>query len=386
MKLNQARQFFELCFNSNVTPALVGTSGVGKTSIPKQLYKDMGFDSFIILRPSLIADVGDLVGLPDFQVIKLQDGTEETRTTFQSPDWLPQQGEKALVVVDEINRTNKDIIMAMFDLIEAEKPKIGKYELPKGSRVIATLNPPTDEYTVLDIKDNAFTSRMCFLKVVPDKEVFLNWGEQGNLDSTMIDFLNANDKFFGLGEDFEVEQFGLNIRDNNRSKKKVSDLTVAFKELGFSDYNVLFECVRGIGGKEFAHTYVEFVKNHSDVVTVDDMLENTAKMKRLDYDNLGHLAKINDQLSAYFREEKIKSSQYENIAQYLSKVPADTFQGFIDTFVADTDENGEAIEFTPTVIEFTDYLGNHEGIQSKIDTIKAAREEINEETTESEEV
>lgn len=390
MRLDQAENFFKLCFASNVTPALVGTSGVGKTSIPKQLYKQMGFDVFIILRPSLVADVGDLVGLPDFEVVYNADGTEEKRTTFNSPDWLPKKGEKALVVIDEINRTQKDIIMAMFDLIEAEKPKIGKYELPEGSKVISTLNPPTDEYTVLDLTDKAFTSRLCFLKVMPDKQVFLDWGKQNNnLSGVMMDFLEANDEFFGLGEDFEVDQiFKLEIKNNNRSKKKVSDLTENCKALGL-DLGVLYECILGIGGKEFASAYIEFMKNYNDVVTWEDIANNTTKASRLNFENLAPISKINDDLKVAFREKKIKKKHFENIANYLANIPADTFQGFMDFFVAETDENGNALDFDKTVIAFGDFLYEHEGILAKIETIKNARKDIQEtkdENTKSEEV
>ena len=383
MRLTDAKTIFELCFASNVTPALVGTSGVGKTSIPKQIYKELGFDVFIILRPSLVADVGDLVGLPDFEVLVNTDGSEEKRTTFHSPDWLPKKDQKALVIIDEINRTHKDIIMAMFDLIEAESPKIGKYTLPKGSKVIATLNPPTDEYTVLDLKDNAFTSRLCFLKVVPDKKTFLKWGRKdNNLDSVMLDFLESNDEFFGLGEKFEVEMFGLNIKNNNRSKKKVSDLTVQAKLLNCSD-KVLFECVRGIGGKEFASAYIDFYKNHNDVITYLDIINDTPRVARLDYNNLAVLSKINDDFKVAFKSKTIKEADFLNISNYLAKIPADTFQGFIDLFVADTDDQGNAIDFDELVIGFTNYLGEHKGIQSKIETIQNARAELKEEKNET---
>lgn len=383
MRLDQALDVFKLCFASNVTPALVGTSGVGKTSIPKQIYKQLGFDELIILRPSLISDVGDLVGLPDFEVLKYEDGTTEKRTTFNSPDWLPKKGRKALVVIDEINRTHKDIIMAMFDLIEAENPKIGKYLLPEGSKVIATLNPPTDEYTVLDITDRAFTSRMCLLKVVPDKKTFLNWGKQNdNLSSVMIDFLEANDEFFGLGEEFEVDMFNLDIKNNNRSKKKVSDLTVKAKELNIDD-TILFECVQGIGGKEFASAYIQFYKNHSDVITYLDVIENNAKAKRLDYSNLSVLSKINDDFKVAFKAKTIKNEHFENIANYLANIPADTFQGFIDLFTAEIDDKGNALDFDQVVLDFTNYLGEHEGIQSKVETIENARKQVNEPTEET---
>lgn len=369
MKLNQVKRAFELCFKSKVTPALVSTSGLGKTSVCKQIGKELGFDTTIILRPSLVADVGDLVGLPDFEVIIEKDGSKTRRTTFNAPDWLPKQGDKSLIVIDEINRTQKDIVMAMFDLIEAEHPKIGQYLLPDGCKVVATLNPPTDNYTVLDFKDSAFTSRLCFLKVVPDMKVFANWGRNNKeVSEEMLQFLAKNDKFFGTGETFEVEDFfgsneverGSHIKNNNRSKKKVSDLYTNGKELKVAR-GVLSECIRGIAGVEFTTAFMQFAEDFKNIITLEDIIKEDDAIERFDYNALSNVSKVLEDLKTGISSKKYATKEMDRIAAFLNKTPLDTFNGFT-TFLSNINGEGdENLEF------FVDYIENNTDLLTRIE-------------------
>lgn len=372
MKLNQVEKLFKLCFASNVTPALVGTSGVGKTSICKQVAENLGFKKTIVLRPSVIADVGDLVGLPDFEVIVTENGSEK-RTKFNAPDWLPLEGEKALIIVDEINRTQKDIIMAMFDLIEAEKPKIGSYVLPEGCKVVATLNPPTDNYTVLDIKDSAFTSRLCFIKVVPNQKVFTDWGRKtGNLSDEMIAFLAKNDQFFGLGEKFEVDMFfgssdtekGDHFKNNNRSKKKVSDLYSVGKELGMAK-GIIFEAIRGVAGLEAATAFTQFADTYSTVITLEDILTDKEAAKNFDYSQLSNVSKIIEDLKHHISQGKYESANTVNLATFMTQIPLDTFKGFYEFLSGYSNEDDKVEKYFDNFVN-NDFAENDD-IMTRID-------------------
>jgi hypothetical protein len=388
MRLNQLKKAFELCRASKVTPAIVGTSGVGKTSMCKQVASEMGFDGYRILRPSLVADVGDLIGLPDFEVIVGENGKSEKRTSFAAPDWLPKTGEKVLIIIDEINRTQKDIVMAMFDLIEAEKPKIGNYVLPEGSMVVATLNPPTDNYTVLDFKDSAFTSRLCFIKVMPDLKVFLDWGKQedangeANLGQTMQDFLQKEDKFFGMGEDFEVDMFfgssavevANHFKNNNRSKKKVSDLYENGKKLKVAK-GIIFECIQGIAGKESSVAFELFAKTYKNIVTLEDLLADKTAFERFDYKAISNISKVLEELKTAVEKGKVTKKNIPSLVGFLDKIPLDTLKGFIMYAASITGKTKEEKRLE----KFTDHIMDEEIMDAKIDYLISA-----EKTTESE--
>lgn len=379
MKLNKLETAFQLCFKAGVTPALVSTSGVGKTTMCKTVGKAMGYEKTIILRPSMVADVGDLIGLPDFTVIVSEEGKESKRTKFNAPDWLPQEGDKALIVIDEINRTQKDIIMAMFGLIETDDPKIGDYKLPSTCKVVATLNPPTDNYTVLDFKDSAFTSRLCFLKIVPNLKVFTDWGRQGNLSPEMMDFLNKNDKFFGLGENFEVEMFfetgdkdrGDHIKNNNRSKKKVNDLYVAGKELGV-DKSIVAECIRGIAGLEFTTAFMDFADNYKNIVTLEDILKTKDGYEKFDYTAMSNVSKVLDDLKVAVENGKVKKTQLKNLVGFFGRIPLDTFKGF---FEYATNETAGSETKAKNYTKFLENLADHEELLNKLDYMLEVQKE-----------
>ena len=379
MKLNQLQKAFDLCFQSGVTPAIVSTSGVGKTTMCKTVGKQMGFNKTIILRPSMVADVGDLIGLPDFTVIVNEEGKDEKRTTFNAPDWLPTEGEKALIVIDEINRTQKDIIMAMFGLIETDDPKIGNYSLPSTCKVVATLNPPTDNYTVLDFKDSAFTSRLCFIKVVPNLKVFTDWGRQGNLSNEMMDFLNKNDQFFGIGENFEVDDFfggneverGDHIKNNNRSKKKVNDLYVKGKELK-TPKGILTECIRGIAGIEFTTAFVQFADNYKNIITLEDILTTKDGHERFDYTAMSNVSKVLEDLKVAIAKGNVNAKDLGNLVEFFNKIPLDTFKGFFEYAV------NESSSPQSNAAEYTDFLNNLEGYDKLMDRLDYVIEVQNE--------
>jgi hypothetical protein len=385
MDIKNVADLVRLSIAAKTTPALVGTSGVGKTSICEQIAKELGFEKVIKLRPSLVADVGDLVGLPDFEV-EINNGIETKRTTFNAPDWLPREGEKALIVIDEINRTQKDIIMAMFDLIEADHPKIGNYYLPKDCKVVATLNPPTDNYTVLDIKDSAFTSRLCFIKVVPNLDSFTNWGrESGEVSNVMLDFLNKNAAtFFGYGEDFEVDEFfgsdeseqANHFKNNNRSKKKVSDLYTSGKALGISD-GIITEAIRGIAGRTAAAAFMDFAENYSDEMTLAAIKKSKKSFKNFDFNRLANIAKILGDLKHELKTGKFNVEKHTgNVAEFLNNVPLDTLKGFFLFATGGTVDEGVDEKYLPS---FADKLAENDKLFAKSDEIIM---EVEEATTE----
>lgn len=347
MKAQQVKDFFKLCFESSVTPCLIGESGTGKTTIPTQIYKELGFDDYVIFRPALCADSADLTGLPEFEVVEFsENGVQKTAktTAFASPRWLPRGDAKILVILDEFNRATKDLANGLFGLIEAESPHVGEYKLGKGSKVVATGNPPTDNYGgVLDLSDNAWTSRLCFAKMEVSLDEYIEYGKSsGKVSTGMQQFLLKNPKFYSSGSDFEVDEFfGSNsdeinsyVTTNNRSKNKIDALyTNGIKSK--VDESIIFEAIRGIAGKEFAVAYTQFQKVFNTTVTLEEILEDQKNLERFDYTALSNISKVIDDLTNKLETGTIKNTKKhrENLVAFLTEVPIDTLQGFIMDFL-----------------------------------------------------
>ena len=383
MKLTQVADAFRVCEKSKAaTLCLVGVSGSGKTSIWKQVYEELGFEGYVILRPALLADAADLVGLPEFELVEC--GGKAVKTTaFMRPKWLPMDGQKILVVVDEINRVTKDVANALFGLIESEKPFIGEYELPEACRVVATCNPPTDNYAgVLDFADSAWTSRLCFVKIAPDLETYTNYGrETGTVSPVMLDFLNKQPKFFGTSGDFEVDMFFQTEgpeETNTRSLSKASSIEQTAKDLGVNR-NITFELIRGIKGKEFATAFLNHVDTYSTVVTVDDLLTDSTAHERFDYTAISNISKILDDLKFKAENDEISTEGIDNVIPFLTKIPLDTLKGFVMWLIHTNNGKAKNPDF---LVDFADKLFDEEGLYEKLGLLEVNNEEKEGESSE----
>lgn len=370
MKLSEVKSASQVCFESkSATPCLVGVAGSGKTSIWGQIYKELGFEECVILRPALLADSADLIGLPEFEIVKKYGKAEKT-TSFMRPKWLPFDGDKVLIIVDEINRASKDVSNALFGLIEAEKPFIGEYQLPEGCKVVATCNPPTDNYAgVLDFADSAWSSRLCFIKIAPNLEIYTNYGRKsGTVSNVMLDFLNKNETFFGTSGDFDIDMFFTDSETvketNTRSFSKVSKIYETAKSQNTSK-NITFELIKGIVGTEFATAFMNFADTYSSIVTVDDLLNDPEAYTRFDYKALSGIAKVLQDLKFKIDKGEVKEEQIPNVLPFLKQIPLDTLKGFILYLIkeAKDDSHGDLVN------AFAEAIMDDEEIDSKLSLV-----------------
>lgn len=373
MKLTDVEKAAMVCRDSkSATLCLVGVSGSGKTSIWGQIAKNLGYDRVEILRPALLADAADLIGLPDFHIEKDSEGNVFKTTAFMRPKWLPKQGEKVLIVIDEINRATKDVANALFGLIEAEKPFIGEYFLPDTCQVVATCNPPTDNYAgVLDFADTAWASRLCFVKIAPNLETYSNYGRNSKtVSNTMLDFLNKNQNFFGTTGDFEVDMFFSSedtVKETNtRSFSKVSKIYDTAKDLGV-ERNITFELTRGVVGNEFATAFMSFADNYANVVTIEELLTDPEAHEKFDYTALSGISKVLEDFKYKVKENSVEIEQLPNINPFLGKIPLDTLKGFLMWVIKDNiEDDGKNNE---VLTALADSIFEDDVINSKMDLV-----------------
>jgi len=158
---------------------LRGSHGIGKTTILKNWGIANGFD-VIVLLGSQMADAGDLIGVP----YRCDGGMEYAIPAKFKGD------NKKLLILDELNRSPKDVRDSFFSLaLEGEIPQTG-YKLPAGSRVAATMNPDTEYYQV-DTLDPALLDRFHRFELVVNTREWLTFAS-GKINSVLLEFLNKN--------------------------------------------------------------------------------------------------------------------------------------------------------------------------------------------------
>ena len=139
---------------------LVGESGLGKTQIFNQIQKEENYT----IHPIHTAHWGLMgSGIPR--------KAEGMFFDVAVPSIFPREGEKAILLFDELNQGLKHAIAMFFTMLE--DGRMFNYVLPEDCLVVGTMNPDTAQYAVTNIENNAaIRRRVKFLYIVPE---FTGW-------------------------------------------------------------------------------------------------------------------------------------------------------------------------------------------------------------------
>jgi MoxR-like ATPase len=124
MNITQLKTSLHFLIKSGLVPNIIGKHGIGKSSLVAQFAKENGY-SFHPFFLSQMSDMGDLLGLPEFD----RDASgKAVSTSFVHPRKLPKQP-KSILFFDELNRASKELLQGIFQL--ALEGELHDYKLPK---------------------------------------------------------------------------------------------------------------------------------------------------------------------------------------------------------------------------------------------------------------
>lgn len=189
-----------------VALSLVGTPGLGKTTICRELAKDLG-RGFYKLNLAQLTEPSELVGYysKEYQVIKGEEVrwvTENllprsseagfryaniSRTSPCPPDWVVNLKDNSLLLLDDYSRGNSLFSQAVMELIN-EQTMIGWDLKSKKVQIILTENPDDGEYNVSSM-DKAQNDRMMKIHMVWDAQDWAERAEKIGLDERLINFV-----------------------------------------------------------------------------------------------------------------------------------------------------------------------------------------------------
>jgi len=325
MRIADLHRAIPYLFKCKITPLLVGLHGKGKTSFTTQLAQDLDAE-LLTIRLGTLNDSGDLIGLPAH--IIGADGKTPTHTVYVAPSFLPVSRnsdgspKKTILFFDEINRTNRDLIQAVFQCVEKGE-QLGPHKLVNTS-VIAAANPNTDDYNVMDISDKAFTDRFCHIAFEPTQEEFLAFAKQ-NFNSPYIEFLRNNPEHIRKKNDPIVIDY---IEQSERSAERVAKL-----ELAGLPGDLFFEVAAGIVGKEAAAAAQAFYATRPKKIDATKILDNYSEVQeQVREGNIPLISLALDELKdimADFKEDPFSATQIDNVALLCLDLPADVRFNFI---------------------------------------------------------
>ncbi|MFZ4411473.1 MAG: AAA family ATPase [Bacteroidales bacterium] len=335
MNLNQIKRSLTTLFDANITPLFIGHAGVGKTSIVQQYAEENGFDLKVI-RLGTMSDAGDLLGLADFK--RGIDGIA-IETLYVAPKFIPLNGrteKKTILFFDEINRCHKDLIQAIFQVVEGGG-QLGPHNLDAGTKVIAACNPPSDDYMVLDITDAAFNDRFCHIAFEPTVEDFLSYAKE-KFNNSIYEFYRDQPQFIEMTRSHIDLSY---VKPSRRSGEKVSKLM----NLKIPD-DVRMEVFAGIIGAEAATSLERYLKEKVTNVDPKDVLYSykkvAKKVKAMDMATLNSTFNGMKDLLGEIEPGNFKPL-LPNLVQFLKDVPVEFMTNaiiqmlLVENFINDDD-------------------------------------------------
>lgn len=244
-----------LCLN------ISGPPGVGKSSIVKQVSKDLRMD-FIDIRAVLLDPV-DLRGVPSI---------ERGRTRFNPPDFLPKEGCKdTIVFLDELDKAP---MLTQCGLLQyALDRKIGEYVSPPNVTIIAAMNRQSDRAGSQKL-NTALANRFIHLHLNEDKEEWKAWAVDSGIHQSVRAYLDFRPSHL---LDFDPSRPG-NAFASPRSWEFVSTALKAMEASGVGG-EVKAATVCGAIGEGVGAEFNTFLRVYDKLPDVEAMLKNPAKAK-----------------------------------------------------------------------------------------------------------
>jgi hypothetical protein len=300
------QNLLDVCYESRVTPLLIGPTGVGKSSILQQFcaQKGIGF----ICRDLSIMEPPDLVGLPTLK---------NDRTHFLPPSFLPTDGE-GLLVFEELNRAPSYMRAPCLQLLTART--LNDYVLPQGWLMAAAINPSIDGYDVAGL-DLALLSRFVQIHVRADRQEWLAWARTHGVPNQVIAYVESDVSVFDAPT------------SNPRAWVSVSALLKGGERLEASKL-LLQVLVTGCVGPERGLAFCRFLADPVQPLSARDVLAAYGKHQKtlqrwvargkLDLVE-GTLLNVEKHLqsSVDFDSIRANSASWKRLGQFLKDLPGD---------------------------------------------------------------
>lgn len=389
MNVTQLKEALPVLLKAGITPNILGRHGTGKSELTRKIFEDLGY-RVIDIRLGQMADAGDLVGLPEFD---RDENNRALATRFITPDRFPKKGEKAIIFFDEMNRANKDILQAIFEMVLDYR--MGDYSLDRTKledgmplqAVITAGNPPTDDYSTLDFSDKAFQDRFCHIKFEPSHKEWLSYARKSKISPELISFIADQPSMLeGKTKDFELDE----IKPSRRSIV-AADRIIKQK----ASVNVEIELLHGMVGVECATAFASFRANYDQALKGIEVLKDYAKVKEqvelfssVEGDRQDILSNTLEEIEAYVIEKgKMTKKEQENLIKFLTTIQLGLGFGFIKRFFTGK-LNGI---FTNCKVllaskELTDHFANANVAKLEMEAMSKEEKESKEEAKEKTEV
>ena len=235
-----------------IPPTLLrGAPGVGKSTIVKQIAKDLDI-GFIDVRLAQMERV-DVCGLPSI---------ENGQTKWNVPDMMPADpNSSGILFFDELTAAPQDVQVAAYSLVLDRKIPNSNYTLPDGWYIVAAGNRVGDRAVARPLS-SALANRFAHYELDTDEKEWNDWAVAHSIHPSVTGFLKYRPTLL-----FKME--GQNLEcgwPSPRSWERVSSILPLFN----GKDEVLKKVVFGLIGESVG---CEFLAFHAMQKKFDDVLE-----------------------------------------------------------------------------------------------------------------
>ena len=262
MTIKEFGECLEFNIEHNIKHAILGLGapGVGKSQLIRQIGKKHGY-KVIDVRLAQMSEV-EIGGL-------IYPNESKTKTVWLSPEILPdveRDGEKTILLLDEITSCTKRVQVAAYQLILDRR--VGQYQLPEGCFVVALGNREDDEGVYIQLAA-PLADRLEIHYIEPDFNSWLNdYAIPFGVHSYVVNYLRF--KPTALHNQIPGEE--AMVFATPRSWDRVSEILKYDSDV--NNPVIANKIIGNIGLKEGAQ-FVEYCKKHASLVTPEEYVMGT---------------------------------------------------------------------------------------------------------------
>ena len=226
MNFTEAMNTIELVTMTDDVPLIIGESGIGKTSMVRQIAKNNNL-AIVNIDANLLKE-GEIGGLPFVNNGRTEYATHYKLTEVSSL-LEDTRYDGVILFIDELNRCEHAVQQELMNLILNRE--INGYKLDSSVKIIAAMNPSNkydnfenSDYQVIDM-DAAQEDRFVWIEVDSDSKEWIKWAmtDEAAIEEEVIEFISQFPNYLHMPYANE------NIKPTPRSWERVSKAFKIYK-------------------------------------------------------------------------------------------------------------------------------------------------------------
>lgn len=250
-----AKELLRYYHSKNIPAYLHGGPGLGKSAAVKQLSQELGIGFKDIRLGSKIPE--DISGIP------VPDLERRMAVWLRAEFWPTKErdGDKGIIIFDELSDAPKSLQSCAYQIILDRK--INDFELPKGWWPCAAGNRREDRAAAQSLS-TALANRFAHIKVRPDPEAFIEWGNVNDINPLVTGFIRFRPNLLYSMEGADLLSF-----PTPRAWEQVAKCVDA-------DPSIRFRLVRGLVGEGPAGEFEVYMKG-LNLPSIEEIVANPKK-------------------------------------------------------------------------------------------------------------